>query len=167
MIANTVVNGALGWIMVVTFCICLGNVTEVLASPTGYPYIQVFYNATNSTTGTTILIAFQLAMGACGCLTGMAAASRQLWSFSRDKAVPGSNWLSVVKWELPLHSILVTFVTTSVLSLINISSALALNSIVSLSVVALLSSYMCSIGCITWQRIARIQLPRSKFSLGN
>lgn len=41
MIWSTVLNGLMGWIMIITFCFALGNLDEVLASATGYPYIQV------------------------------------------------------------------------------------------------------------------------------
>lgn len=41
MIWSTVLNGLMGWVMIITFCFALGNLDEVLASPTGYPYIQV------------------------------------------------------------------------------------------------------------------------------
>lgn len=32
--------------------------------------------------------------------------------------------------------------------------------------VAFLSSYVCSIGCVTWRRTTTLPLPRSKFRLG-
>lgn len=41
MIWSTALNGLMGWVMIITFCFCLGNLDEVLDSPTGYPYIQV------------------------------------------------------------------------------------------------------------------------------
>lgn len=58
MIWSTVFNGALGWMMVITFCFCLGDINDVLASSTGYPYMQVFYNATQSTQGATAMAVF-------------------------------------------------------------------------------------------------------------
>lgn len=65
-----------------------------------------------------------------------------------------------------MNAILTTIVITGLLSLINIGSATALNSITSLTTAALLSSYMCSIGCMIWRRVTNQPLLPSKFSLG-
>lgn len=59
-----------------------------------------------------------------------------------------------------------TMVVTSLLALINIGSATALNSITSLATTALLSSYLCSIGCMIWRRGTGHPLLPSYFSLG-
>lgn len=166
MIWSTAFNGALGWVMVITFCFCLGNVQDVLSSPTGYPFIQVFYNATQSTSGATAMTVFVVFMSIFSNLTMVSTTSRQLYAFARDQAVPFSPWLSKVTWDLPVNSIVVTFITSVLLSLINIGSSVALNSITSLATNALLSSYICSIGCVIWRRVTKNPLPASKFSLG-
>lgn len=57
--------------------------------------------------------------------------------------------------ELPLNAILTTVVVTALLSLINLGSA-----------AALLSSYLCSIGCMIWRRATGQPLLPSKFRLG-
>ena len=41
MMWTAVLNGVLGWIMLVTFCFCIGDVETALETPTGYPFIQV------------------------------------------------------------------------------------------------------------------------------
>lgn len=38
------INGSMGFVMIITFCFALGNVEEVIHSPTGFPFIQVFYD---------------------------------------------------------------------------------------------------------------------------
>lgn len=166
MIWSTVVNGAMQFVAIITFCFCLGNLEEVLSSPTGFAYIQVFYNSTESTRSATAMTAFLIFTGLACNVTMVATASRQLFAFARDQAVPGSNWLAKVTWELPINSIIVTFIITSLLSLINIGSPTTLNTITSLQTSALLSSYICSIGCITWRRLTNQPLPPSSFSLG-
>lgn len=55
---------------------------------------------------------------------------------------------------------------TALLSLINLGSAAALNSITSLTTAALLSSYLRSIGCTIWRRATGQPLLPSKFGLG-
>lgn len=41
MLATLFVNGALGFIMLITLCFCIGNLQDVLQTGTGYPFIQV------------------------------------------------------------------------------------------------------------------------------
>lgn len=42
MLAAAIGNGTLGFVMLVTLCFCIDNLEEVLGTPTGYPFIQVF-----------------------------------------------------------------------------------------------------------------------------
>lgn len=152
--------------MLITFCFAIGNVDEVMSTPTGFPYIQVFYNTTESLAGATAMSSFILFLGICQLLTTVATASRQLYAFARDLGVPFAPWVSKVYRDLPIPALLITFILSSLLSLINIGSAAALNSITSLGSVAMLSSYICSIGCIAWRRFTKSPLPDSKFKLG-
>ena len=90
-------NGAMGFLMAMTLCFCLGDLAAIVDTPTGYPFIQVFYNATQSYTATNILVAiFIINLTAC-CVSTLATASRQLWSFARDKGVPFSCWFAQVR----------------------------------------------------------------------
>ncbi|KAF4993990.1 hypothetical protein FGRMN_6121 [Fusarium graminum] len=168
MILTTVFNGALGWIMVITYCFCIGDLEEVLATPTGQPFMQVFYNSTQSVSSATAMASFIIAMTAFSNLTFVATSSRQLYAFARDNAVPFSPWFAKVPtgWDVPINAILTTFVCSSVLALINIGSSVALNSITSLATSALLSSNIVSIGCMIWRRSTNMPLLESKFSLG-
>jgi choline transport protein len=43
MISTILLNGILGFAIVIAFCFCLGDLPTDLASPTGYDFIQVFY----------------------------------------------------------------------------------------------------------------------------
>lgn len=167
MMWTTVFNGLLGWIMIITYCFCLGSL-DVLESPLGTPYIQVFYNSTQSIGGATAMAVIIIVMIIFCNLTMIATASRQLFAFARDDAIPFNNWFSYVKpgWDVPFNSIMTTFITTSLLSLIGIGSPVALNSILSLTTVAILTSYICSIGCIIWRRWTDQPLLPSKFDLG-
>lgn len=168
MIWSTLANGALSWVMVITYCFCIGDLYEVLGTPTGYPHIQVFYNATQSVSSATAMAVAVVLISVFSNLSIVAASSRQLYAFARDEAVPFSFWFASVRpgWDVPLNSIITTFVTTGLLSLINLGSPVALNSIMSLGTSALISSYIVSIGCIIWRRLTNSPLLPSHFSLG-
>lgn len=84
--------------MAITFGFCMGNLEEILEPPTGHPFLQVFYNATQTARGATVMGSFVVGMTVLANLTTVAAASRQLWTFSRDQALPFSSWFSS-KWD--------------------------------------------------------------------
>lgn len=64
--------------MAITFAFCLGDMDQVLASQTGYPYLQVFYNATQSLRGANAMASFVIVIIMAINLTTVASASRQL-----------------------------------------------------------------------------------------
>ncbi|KAL8849423.1 MAG: hypothetical protein Q9221_005595 [Calogaya cf. arnoldii] len=93
---------------------------------------------------------------------------RQLYAFARDRGLPFSAVLSHVKpgRATPLNSILVCFIVTCLLSLINIGSTVAFNAIVSLGAAALFSTYLVSISCILIKRWRGEPLRQRRWSLG-
>lgn len=60
----------------------------------------------------------------------------------------------------------VSFVVVLLLSLINIGSTTALRSISSLGAVAILGSYLVTIGTLIWRRLFGASLPTRRWSLG-
>jgi choline transport protein len=168
MIWTAIVNSSLGLLMLITFSFCLGDVASVLATATGQPHIQIMYNATQSVGGTTALASITTVMAVFGCVNNVATCSRQLFAFARDHGVPGGAFLSYVRpgWDIPLNSVLVSFGVSIALSMINIGSTVAFNSIASLGTCALLSSYIISISCMFLKRWRNETLLPSKFNLG-
>lgn len=63
-----------------------------------------------------------------------------------------------------MNSIVVSWVVSCLLSLINIGSTIALNNITSLSLVAILSSYIVSTGLVFWRRLYKLPLLPAKFT---
>ena len=89
-------NAVLGFGMTVTLIFTLGDIDSVLNTDTRQPFIQLFYNATRSQAGTSVMTAIIVVILSACCVSEVATASRQLWSFARDRGLPGSSWLSVV-----------------------------------------------------------------------
>ncbi|EIT76249.1 amino acid transporter [Aspergillus oryzae 100-8] len=169
MMASIGVNGVLGLIMIITLCFTMGDVNSILASPTGFPFIQIFYNTTNSYTAANTMTAILIVTLTASTITEVATASRQLWSFARDGGLPFSSFFSYVTpgWHIPLNSVMVSLAVTILLSLINIGSTVALQAIVSLTITSLMSAYILSIGCVVLQRIRGEPLPPRRWSLGS
>jgi choline transport protein len=100
------INGTLGFIMIITFCFCLGSVFDIIDTPTGYPFIQVFFNVTQSNAGTSIMTAILIVNITSACISTVATVSRQTWSFARDKGLPFSSIIGYVSNLLKLNSVL-------------------------------------------------------------
>lgn len=90
------INATLAFLMSVTLIFRLGDAESVASTITGYPFIQVFYNATQSYTGTNIMVAIVIILLTVCAISEVATCSRQIWSFARDRGLPGSSWLSKV-----------------------------------------------------------------------
>ena len=84
MITTTILNGALGLFMVITFVFAVSDLDSALESPTGYPFIEVFYVATGSRGATTAMTAIIAILTLCACISFVATASRQTFAFARD-----------------------------------------------------------------------------------
>lgn len=56
MLASIALNGSLGFAIVIATLFCLRDEQGVLNTSTGFPFIQVFVNATNSKAGATAMV---------------------------------------------------------------------------------------------------------------
>lgn len=107
MMWSVYLNCFMGLVMAVTICFTLGDVTSILATNTGYPFIQVFYNTTQSYAVTNFLTAIIIITLTSSCISEVATASRQIWSFARDNGLPFSGFLSYVGYHpLPITSLI-------------------------------------------------------------
>lgn len=96
MISSMLLNGILGFGMLIAVLFCLGDITAALESPTGYPFMEIFLQATgNSVSGSTVMIAIVIIMGTFSIPGFLATSSRAIWAFSRDRGLP--FWRSLSK----------------------------------------------------------------------
>jgi len=160
-----VLNVLMGIVMLITFLFGVGPLDPVLESES--PYLILFTN-TGSTGVAIFLMIMLFLLIFAGNITALATTSREVWAFSRDRGLPGSTWMSKMnqRWHVPFNAVYVTSFFTGVLSCINFGSTLAFNIIISLSLLALLSTYMISIGCVLLKRIRGEPLPTARWSMG-
>ncbi|KAK4905608.1 hypothetical protein LTR49_025119 [Elasticomyces elasticus] len=78
-------NAVMLLVVGMTYIFCLGDLDSVLNTSTGQPVIQVLYNTTQNHAGTTIITLVIIIVLLSACVGQVATASRQLWSFARDK----------------------------------------------------------------------------------
>lgn len=70
------------------------------------------------------------------------------------------------KWNIPFNAVYLASILSGVLCLINLGSEFGFNIVISLALLALLSTYMLSIGCVLRKRILNEPLPPARWSLG-
>jgi choline transport protein len=162
------VNGFFGFLMMITFCFTLGDPLAAIGSLTGYPFIQVFYSGTGSLAGASIMVAIMVVTITSSVISTLATVSRQSWSFARDGGLPFAGFIGHVKqgWNIPLNAVMLTWLITCLLSLINIGSTVAFNAISSSATVSLLSTYIISISCLVLKRVRGQPLPPHRWTLG-
>lgn len=160
-----ILNVLLGIIMLITMLFCIGSLEETLDAE--IPYIQLFIN-TDSSAVAYVLTVMLLVLVFSGNITALATTSREVFAFSRDRGFPFSRWLSKMEKSrnIPFNAVYVTAFWSGVLCLINFASTTAFNIIISLTLLALLSTYMLSIGCLCLKRIKGHPLPPARWSLG-
>lgn len=180
MVGTIVLNGTLGFAVVLALCFCIGDLETAVTSPTGYDFIEVFFNATNSHAGTSAMSAILIILVICATFGFLASASRQTWAFARDQGLPFSNFLSHVhaRASLPLNAIFFCAAVTAIICIINVASSVAFNAIVSLTTAGLFTSYLIPIALMALKRfrepasinwgpwtLGRLGIPVNLFSL--
>lgn len=97
MILAVIINGVLafGWIIALLFSI--GDVDTALESPTGYPIIEIFYQATGSVGAATAMMSAIIIIAFFAVFGILASTSRLTWAFARDNGLPFSNFFAYVR----------------------------------------------------------------------
>ena len=89
-------NAVLLLVVGITYIFCIGDLDSVLGTATYQPVIQVFYNTTQSHAGATIMTLVVIIVLLSACVGQVATASRQMWSFARDRG----KTVSVTIWHI-------------------------------------------------------------------
>lgn len=92
-----VLNGVVGLAMYIAILFCIGDLEAAIHTDFIYPFIEVLVQATNSTAGSAVILAILIIVDLALVIGVVAAASRMLWSFARDRGVPGWRQVSKVR----------------------------------------------------------------------
>ncbi|KAI3395644.1 hypothetical protein diail_1009 [Diaporthe ilicicola] len=160
-----VVNTFMAFVMVITMLYAIGPVDSILEAD--LPYLNLF-SATGSV-GVALFLAIVLfVLIYAGNVTALATTSREVWAFARDRGFPFSAWISHMnhKYDMPFNAIYISSLIALLLCLITLGSESAFNTIISVSLLALMSTYMLSIGCVLLRRVRGRELPHARWSLG-
>ncbi|KAF2655481.1 amino acid transporter [Lophiostoma macrostomum CBS 122681] len=130
------------WSMAMFFSI-VGDFNDIIASATGVPILELFHGALNNKAGATFLEVLIITTG-LGCLIASHTwQSRLCWSFSRDRGLPGHQWLSKVhpKLDVPVNAHFASCVIVAIVGCLYLASLTAFNSMITACIVLLYLSY--------------------------
>ncbi|KAH6658440.1 amino acid permease [Truncatella angustata] len=144
MVGSSVVNGLIGFAYCIMLLYCTGPVEDLFTTPTGFPFMQIFLYATDSSAGATLLSLSVTLTAVAATVAGIASTSRTLWAFARDAATPFHASISAVdgRNEVPTVAILVITVLQMLLGFIYLGNSTAFNAILAMAVIGMYLSYV-------------------------
>ncbi|PQE06236.1 amino acid polyamine transporter I protein [Rutstroemia sp. NJR-2017a BBW] len=144
MFFSLMINGSLALGMMIIVLASAGD--PAIYAGSSYPFIPIFANVFQSNAAATGVTAVILVIQFVTTIGGLASASRMVWSFSRDRGLPGWSLLSQVdsRSTIPLAAIALVTIAGCLLSLINVGSAL---------LEALFSSYLICCSLLLYRRV--------------
>lgn len=119
------------------------NLDDILASTTGVPILDIFYQVLNNRAGAIVLEVLIL-LTAIGCnIASHTWQARLCWSFARDEGLPGSRYWNKVnkKTGVPVNAHLMSCAWCAVIGCIYMGSTTAYNAMVIGCIIFLLLSY--------------------------
>jgi amino acid transporter len=143
MIIAVTFNSIMQFAFMVTVMFCIGDVDQVVNTPTLLPIIEVYYQATQSKAATNFLVFMIAFILFISLFNIFASVSRLTWAFARDNGLPFSKTFSYVHptLKIPINALLLVGAICCLLALINIASSTAFNALISLPTIALYISY--------------------------
>ena len=169
-LGSVVVNGVLGFAYCLVLLFSLGDLNSLLASPTGFPFMQLFENTTNSVAGGTILSLIVSLVAVAANAAGLTSTSRTAWAFARDKAIPFDTYFAHVnkRQQVPVRMVVLISILQALLGLLYLGSTTAFDAVISMSILGLYASYLLPIIFMLLQRYRKTtSIPRGVFRLGH
>ena len=106
-------NGLLAFGVLLAILYTMGDYAAALSTPTGWPIIEIYLQATKSKAGMTGLMTIGLIAAFVAVFGALASVSRLIWAFSRDGGMPFSSFFVHV---CPLNHVYSTAFPSSALS---------------------------------------------------
>ena len=168
MILTVLINGVLGlgWIIAVLYSI--GNIDDAINTTTGYPIIEIFFQAVESAPAASAMMSCIIIIIICAVFAVLASTSRLTWAFARDNGLPFSDFFAFVnpRYNIPIRTIILVSMVVALLGLINIASTTAFNAITSLSTLALYISYLIPVVLLVIKKVQGQHIPYGPWKLG-
>ena len=85
MIGSIFINGISGFVLILTILYSITDIKAVLENTTGYPIVEVFFQATRNRHAATAMMCAIIVMLCLTLLAVLASVSRLTWAFTRDR----------------------------------------------------------------------------------
>lgn len=164
MVATIFINTFAGLLFLIPLVFVLPDVAELLNATQPVP---VIIKSAVGKSAPAFVLCLPLLVLAILCGIGVTtAASRCTWAFSRDGAIPGSQWWKQVnpKLDVPLNAMMLSMVVQILLGLLWFGSPAAFNAFSGVGVITLTASYAVPIAISLFT--GRKAVKNAKFSLG-
>lgn len=161
MIGSILINGTMGFALLIAVLFGMGSIDNALSTGTGFPIIEIFFYMTRGNTAATAAMVSTIIISASLATVGLSAASsRTLWAFARDNGPPAAEWLSKLgkRSRVPSNALMCITVALMLLGLLNIASTAAFGAILSLTVVSLEISYCMPVVAMLYRRLCTPEL---------
>ncbi|KAI9275653.1 amino acid permease-domain-containing protein, partial [Phascolomyces articulosus] len=148
MIMAIVVSAVMGFIFLVGFLFCIQDLDATINSSTNFPVMQIIVDTVGEKGGIVLMVMLILACWFCG-FASVTANSRMIYAFSRDGAMPGSEYWHQVnkKMQTPINAVWLSVFVASILGLPSLGNDTAFSAITSVATIGLFLSYAIPIAC--------------------
>ncbi|MEV5595333.1 amino acid permease [Streptomyces sp. NPDC052496] len=141
-VRSVAVSWIAGGLLLAALLFAVQDYTATLSGPTGVPVAQIFLDALGVALAKVLLLVIIVAQFLCG-YTVTASASRMIYAFARDGALPGSaRWRQVSRrTAVPANAVWLAVGVAFVLALPSLYSATAFSAVTAISVVGFTPAY--------------------------
>ncbi|WP_405931558.1 amino acid permease [Streptomyces sp. NBC_00827] len=130
-----------GFVLLAGMLFAIQDYAGTVGSATGVPPAQIFLDALGPTAAKALLLVVIVAQLFCAN-AGLASASRMVFAFSRDGALPFSNtWRRLSRTKTPVPAVWLAVVVPFVLALPSLYSTTAYTAITSINVIGITPAY--------------------------
>ncbi|CAF3252015.1 unnamed protein product [Rotaria socialis] len=139
---------SLGFLFNIVLAFTMGDIENLLSSPTAQPFTQIFYNVLGRTGGIIFTLFAFIILNFCG-ISVLQANARTIYAFSRDELLPFSKvWIRINSYtQTPLIAVWLSVTLAVSINLIGLGSYTAIAAIFNVCAIALDWSYCIPIIC--------------------
>ncbi|CAF3226607.1 unnamed protein product [Rotaria sp. Silwood2] len=139
---------SLGFLFNIVLAFTMGDIRDLLSSPTAQPFAQIFYNVLGATGGILFTLFAFIILNFCG-IAALQANARTIFAFSRDELLPFSKvWIRMNSYtQTPLIAVWLNVFLAVGINLIGLGSYTAIAAIFNVCAIALDWSYCIPIIC--------------------
>ena len=88
------INGSLGFAMVLNVLYRSGDIDAALAENPSYPFLAIFKHAVGSTSAAAVMASVVFCLSTSAAVGSLASSSRVFWAFARGKGLHATKWIS-------------------------------------------------------------------------